>query len=252
MSCFHARRPGTPGRRPCDLAPAAALLVLAPILVGCGEDPPPECSRAPEGEFRFETDTPETTRFTGTLQDATHYVGEPSWEYRFRTNGNRNIQVVVPEIGPAAPVEEGQVYTVEAVTAGRDPHDSFGMRITDAAGLRFMAVADWTPGYSVFVPGATQQGYLLQGTERIVVSVSDPGCEPEPLQDNTQDYLLLRNRTLQFTIQGVGSVELFHGQTATLGTWVLHVHKAMEVRIKNPGLIQNQLSFSVERAGLRS
>jgi hypothetical protein len=231
---------------------AALLLGLLPgiaLLAGCGEDQPAECARGNEGEFHFESDMPETTRFTGTLLDATHYMGEPSWEYRFRTNGNHTIQVLVPEVGPPVLVSEGGVYSVELVRSGQDPHDSFGIRVTDAEGLRFMAVADWIPGFSVFKPGSAEQGYLLQGTQRLVVALSDPGCDP--IEENTEEYRIYRNRSLRFVVDGGEAAELYNGQSATLGDWVVHVHKAIEVDIKIPDLVQNQLSFSVERKGLR-
>jgi hypothetical protein len=232
------------------LLPLALLVALLAGVPGCGEDIPAECGIATEGEFQFESDTPDTTRFTGTLQTATYFAGGPSWEYVFRTNGNRNIQVLIPEVGPPVPIAEDSVYTVELLVGGPDPHDSFGFKVTDALGLRFLAIADWTPEYSMFVPGPLEPGYRLGGAEWLTVATSDPGCEA--IQENTADYLLLRNRRLRFVLTGGASADLYNGQSATLGNWVVHVHKAMEVQPKNPAFIQNQISFSVERAGLRS
>ena len=226
-----------------------AALALGLVAAAC-DDQPEECKRLPEGEFTFRLDpsrADEPYTLTATVQSIEYFAGEPAtYEYRLRTPQSQTIVLTVDDLGYSLPVEVGQSYTFNVHSVGGVPAAN-GIRISDASGLRFMAVTDWRPNFSVFTEGygSLGDGGILQ------VFFQDDGCDPRV--EDTRCFLEIRNYRLEF-VAGGQRVRLWNRQEAKLAGWRIHALKTTVVKVKSdcPEELQQQISFFVERDGIRT
>jgi len=235
--------------RPRRVALAAALALLS-FLTAC-DDEPEECKRLPEGEFTFHTDPArfgEAYSFSAAVQSIEFIPGDPAvHEYRLRASPTQTVVLTVNDNGAPLPIETGQTYAFEVQAVGGVPAAQ-GIRISDAGGLRYMAVTDWRPNYTIFPDGYGSLG----AAGRLQAFFGDAGCDPR--EEDTACFHEIRNYRLEFVLGGTRRVKLWNGQDARLEGWRFHLHKASRVQVKvgcSEGL-QQQISFFVERDGIRS
>ena len=235
-------------RPPIRLRAGVILTALGLGLVAAAcDDQPEECKRTPEGEFTFRLDPSRANdpyTLTATVQSIEPVAGEPAtYEYRLLTQESQTIVLTLDDLGYSLPVEEGQSYTFDVQSVGGKPAAN-GIRISDASGLRFMAVTDWHPNFSIFTEGYGSLGD--NGT--LKVFFQDDGCDPRV--EDTTCFLEIRNYRLEF-VAGGQRVKLWHRQEAKLAGWRIHVLKASVVMVKAgcPEELQQQISFFVERDG---
>jgi hypothetical protein len=152
------------------------------------------------------------------------------------------------------PVVQGETYTLGFELTQWLTPPAMGIRILDAQGLRFFGVNDWRPagtaGAQIYESG--YGGLNADGT--LKVFFTDGGCTS--LDVDYDCYREFTNRRLDFLIGTNGPLEMWHGDTGTLGAWRIHVHKGAYVVGRagcTDGLLNmNGVSFTLERAGLRA
>jgi hypothetical protein len=226
-----------------------AALALGMIAAACSDEPE-ECKRTPEGEFTFRLDPAragDPYTLTATVEAIEYFAGEnPTYEYRLRTPQSQAIVLTLEDMGYSLPVDVGQSYTFDVQNVGGVPAAN-GIRISDASGLRFMAVTDWRPNFSVFTDGYGSLG----DTGTLQVFFQPDGCDPRV--EDTTCFLEVRNYRLEF-VAGGQRVRLWHRQEAKLAGWRIHAMKASVVKVKSgcPEELQQQISFFVERDGIRA
>ena len=254
-----------------------AVLAGAALLTGCQEDKPAECDLASKGEFVFAVvpRLPSGADSTADIDQSVNAVLDtmfaspnllpPQITYRFRavpsgSFGTRDIRLndllVAEEPDPTKrgfPVVKGQTYTLHFELSQQIVPPAMSIRISDAEGVRFFGVNDWRPagttgaqiyenGYSNMTPDGALQ-----------VIWADGGCQTQSVDFSC--YQEWTNRRLDFLIGNNGPLELWSGQEGTLGNWRFIVYKAVKV-VGKAGctkglLLQNGVSFTVERSGLR-
>ncbi len=227
-------------------------LLLAPWLGACGNDQPPECKRAAGPEFTFQVVGAHSDSFdvfTASVEGVREFPGDdpPSWTYTLRTPApdNRQIQLSLPEAPDSLPVNRGELYTWTVHQVQGNP-TAYGLKITDEQGLRYLAVNDWQPNFSIFKNG---YGTLNPGGP-LRVYFGDAGCDP--IAENSQCYLLKKNYNLQFLIGPDLKAKLWNREESVLGGWRIQVQKAQRIQVKLGCQTENQISFFVERDGLRT
>lgn len=226
-----------------------AALALGLFAAAC-DDQPEECKRLPEGEFTFRLEpgrAGDPYTLTATVQSIEYFAGDPSiYEYRLLTPQNQTIVLTLDDLGYTLPVEAGQSYTFEVHSVGGVPTAN-GIRISDASGLRFMAVTDWRPNFSVFTEGYGSLG----ATGQLQVFFQADGCDPR-IEDTTC-FLEVTNYRLEF-VAGGQRVKLWNQQEALLAGWRIHALKTSLVKVKSgcPEELQQQISFFIERDGIRT
>ena len=255
----------------------AAAVLGAFGLVACGgDDEPGECGRRPEGDFFF-TVTPRLPSGADSTADIERTIPgavldsilvgasfvPPIITYRFHAPGFPRLEIQLTDLlanrEPDAakrgfPVVKGETYTLGFELNQRIVPPAMGIRILDAQGLRFFGVNDWRPagtaGAQIF-----EGGYGgLNADGELKVFFADVGCTSLDLDYNC--YAEFTNHRLDFLIGAVGPLELWSGDTGTLGAWRIHVHKGAKVVPQAgcfPALLDaNGVSFTVERVGLRA
>ncbi len=226
-----------------------AALALSLVAAACNNEPE-ECKRTPEGEYTFRLDPSRASdpyTLTATVQSVEYFAGQnPSYEYRLLTTQSQTIVLTLDDLGYSLPVEVGQSYTFNVQNVGGVPAAN-GIRISDASGLRFMAVTDWRPNFSVFTEGYGNLGDL--GT--LQVFFQPDGCDPRV--EDTTCFLEITNYRLEF-VAGGQRVKLWNRQEAKLAGWRIHALKTGVVKVKSscPEQLQQQISFFVERDGIRA
>lgn len=240
--------------------PAIMAIGVAAALLGCSSDPE-ECARNPEQPF-FLTVTeglpaaPDSISDIVLDTDATflgvdRYPGAvpPSDEYLFRTSSG-NLRFTIPESAFPIPVEANETYRIRLEITQRLTPAAAGLRVSDAEGVRFLAVTDWRPLFRIQEDG---YGDLAPG-EELRVYLSDSGCDPA--EEDSPCFVQKRNQQLEILI-GSGRARLWHGDTADLEGFAVRAHKAMIVEAKqgfgceDAVREQNGVSFSLVRAALR-
>ena len=238
--------------RPPTLLRAGVILAalgLGLIAAACS-DQPEECKRLPEGEFTFRLDPAaagDPYTLTATVESIEFFPGEPSsYEYRLRTSQSQIVLLILDDLGYSLPVEVGQSYTFDVHSVGGVPPAN-GIRISDASGLRFMAVTDWRPNFSVFPEGYGNLGDV----GALQVFFQPDGCDPRV--EDTTCFLEIRNYRLEF-VAGGQRLKLWNAQEAKLAGWRIHALKTAVVKVKTdcPDKLQQQISFFVERDGIRA
>ncbi len=223
-----------------------ALAGVVAGLAGCSDDDPPECTRAVAGEFILDADPPmmeTTTTFTATVTSAEYFpTPPPLWDYRLRTDEGAAIQIQVKAAAFSLPVEVDSTYTfiLERHLAG-NLVPSNGLKIFDGQGLRYLAVYDWLPNSTIFKDGYGN----LAGDGALQVFYQDGGCPPR--EENTDRIKELTNYRLEFLIGDDLRAQLWHGEQAHLGRWIVGLEKAILIQAKDPQYAQNQISFFIQR-----
>ena len=226
---------------------AAAALVLS--TAGC-DDQPEECVRLPEGEFSFSMDparADDPYTLIATVQSIEHYDGNPSvWVYHLATQSSGTVTLTLEDLGYSLPVEQGQSYRFDVHSVGGVPA-AHGLRISDDEGVRFLAITDWLPNYSIF-----SDGYGTIGTGTLQVFFGDAGCDPRV--DNSDCFVEIRNYRLEFLLGGTARTKLWNAQETRLNGWRIHALKSGRVMVKAecPEKLQQQISFFLERDGIRA
>jgi len=170
-----------------------AALGLALALAGCSGESD-ECKRPHEQPF-FVT----VTDGLPTSQDPsadivldtdavflglTRYPAEtpPVDEVRFRY-GDTNLLFIMSEGVFPLPVEVDSTYHLTLELTQRLVPAAYGLRISDAEGVRFLAVTDWRPLSRIFEDGYGD----LAPDEELRVYLSDSGCDP--VEENSTCFL---------------------------------------------------------------
>ena len=234
------------------------LAVSASVgLSACADDDLDECLRREEGELLVgmgPENFADPFTFTAELVQADRFATTPpQFRYVFRRANQTQVELLIPDLGFGFPIEVGETYTVDVSILGGVPPAS-AIRIHDAEGLRYLAVTD----FGTFPPGTGdvgrrvfKSGYgALGDAGNLEVVMENATCENR-VEDNPC-LPTLRNIRLTFRVGGEARVRLWHGEEAVALGWVFHVHKAIAVVAACPELLQDQVSFFVEREGLRT
>jgi len=180
------------------------------------------------------------------VQSIEYFAGEPAtYEYRLRTPQNETIVLTLDDLGYSLPVEVGQSYTFNVQSVGGVPAAN-GIRISDASGLRFMAVTDWRPNFSVFT-----EGYGAWVTPALCRSSSSP---TGAIHASMIRGAFSRSATTVWSSWPGAARQAMEPAGSEAGGLA---HPRVEDRRRKgevglPEELQQQISFFVERDGIRT